>query len=259
MRFDFKDARYNRHENMPEWGEAGQRRLARASVAVIGAGGVKSTLLMSLVAGGIGRIAIIEFDIVELSNLNRQILYRTSDIGTSKGRAAQKALSDLNPEIEIDLIEEKLTRENIDRLLKSYELIVEGGDSPDGRNAVSEYCIRTLKPMVHASAQFSYGYVFSMLPARESACFACLFPDDYSRSEHTGPVPVNVLATSVAGTLGAAEVFKWFLGHEEKMYVNRRMTFSSLLLSGIFEVDVVPRKPDCVCCAHYYEKKRNEI
>jgi adenylyltransferase/sulfurtransferase len=251
MQFDFKDARYNRQENMPEWGKDGQKRLTRASVAVIGAGGVKSTLLMALVAGGIGRVAIIEFDTVELSNLNRQLLYRTQDIGSSKGTAAKKTLTELNPEISIELIEEKITRDNIDRLLQDYEVIVEGGDSPDGRNTVNEYCLRTKKPMIHASAQFSYGYVFSMIPATNSACFACLFPTDHSRKQHTGPVPVNALSTSIAGTLGAAEVFKWFLGHKGNMYVNRRLTFSSLLLSGTFEVDTIHKNPHCKSCSPY--------
>lgn len=236
-------------------GQEGQRKLKAASVAVIGAGGVKSTLLMALVAGGIGRIGIIEFDKVELSNLNRQVLYRTSDVGLPKGMAAHKTLTNLNPDITIELIEEKVSRSNIDRLLQSYDFIVEGGESPDGRNAVNEYCLRRNKPMVHASAQFSYGYVFSMLPSRNSACFACLFPRDHSRVEHTGPVPVNVLSTSVAGTLGAAEVFKWFLGYEEKMYFNKRLTFSSLLLSGVFSVDEVAKKRECEYCSVYTEER----
>jgi len=261
MQFDFKDARYNRQENMPEWGEDRQKRLRTASVAVIGAGGVKSTLLMALAAGGIGRIGVVEFDTVELSNLNRQILYRTSDIGMLKGVAAHKTLSDLNPEITIDLIEKKITKNNIDEVLDEYELIVEGGESPDGRNTVNEYCLRQGKPMVHASAQFSYGYVFSMIPAKKSACFACLFPDDHSRVEHTGPVPVNVLSTSLAGSLGAAEVFKWFLGYQDAMYFNKRMTFSSLLLSGVFNVDEVARREDCEYCSrsNFSERPDHEI
>lgn len=107
MHFDFKDERYNRQENMPEWGKTGQQRVSQGSVAVIGAGGVKSTLLMALVAGGIGKVGIVEFDTVELSNLNRQLLYRTPDIGSPKGVAAFRTLVDLNPDIDIRLFEEK--------------------------------------------------------------------------------------------------------------------------------------------------------
>ncbi|MDK2126396.1 HesA/MoeB/ThiF family protein [Parachitinimonas caeni] len=246
--FKFQDTRYNRQENMPEWGVHGQEKLKSATVAVIGAGGVKSTLLMALVAAGVGKIGIFEFDTVELSNLNRQILYRTSDIGVHKGSAAKKTLQDLNPEIEIILIQEKITEENIHELLSGYEFIVEGGDSPHGRNLVNRYCLDSKKPMVHASAQFSYGYVFSMIPSDKSACFACLFPDDHSRTEHTGAVPVNVLSTSVAGSLGAAEVIKWFLGYKDRMFVNKRMVFSSLILSSDFEVERVEKSPSCPVC-----------
>lgn len=252
MNFDFSNTRYNRQENMPEWNRAGQAKLQDASVAVIGAGGVKSTLLMSLVAAGIGKIKIIEFDRVELSNLNRQLLYRTGDIGKSKGLAAKQTLSELNPEITIELVEERISQENIHEILDGYEFIVEGGDSPSGRNLVSQYCLKQKKPMVHASAQFSYGYIFSMIPEKKTACFACLFPDNHQRTEHTGPVPVNVLSTSVAGTLGAAEVIKWFLGYSDRMYINKRLVFSSLLMSGEFAVEAAERDPCCAVCSQYY-------
>lgn len=124
--FDFKDERYNRQTNMPEWG-ARQAQLQNAHVAVIGAGGVKSSLLLCLAAGGVGRIDIIEFDRVELSNLNRQILYRTSDIGKLKGEVAQANLLDLNPEIDIRCFNERVCEQNVERLLAESSLVVEGG------------------------------------------------------------------------------------------------------------------------------------
>ncbi|EOV0103113.1 TPA: HesA/MoeB/ThiF family protein [Vibrio vulnificus] len=250
--FSFDDFRYNRQENMPEWGIDRQNRLNDAKVAVIGAGGVKSTLLMALAASGIGNIRIIEFDKVELSNLNRQILYRTSDIGISKGQAAKKTLQDLNPTINIELVEEMVTSENIHDLLSGFDFIVEGGQSPSGRNLVNEYCLETKKPMVHCSAQFSYGYLFSMIPEDKTACFACVFPKDHVREEHTGAVPVNVLSTSISGSLGAAEVLKWFMGYRNNMVVNRKHYFNSLLLSGDFESEIIPRNPDCPVCSKYY-------
>lgn len=250
--FDFKDERYSRQENMPEWGSERQALLGEAKVAVIGAGGVKSTLLMCLAAGGIGYIRIIEFDKVELSNLNRQILYRTSDIGTLKGVSAIKTLQDLNPDITIELVTIKVDPDNIDHVLDGVDLVVEGGDSPAARNLVNEYCLKTNKPMVHSSAQFSYGYVFSVVPDFKTACFACVFPTDYTRDKTTGPVPVNVLSTSVAGSLGAAEVFKWFMGYKDKMVINQKKCFNSLLLSGDFETEIHSRNLNCPVCSKYY-------
>lgn len=252
--FRFKDTRYNRQEQMPEWGSLRQQSLRHARVAVIGAGGVKSTLLLALVAGGIGSIKIIEFDTLELSNLNRQILYRTSGVGKSKGALAIETLKDLNPDVQVELAEEKVSASNIDRLLSDWEFVVEGGDSPAGRNVVNEYCLSTKKPFTHASAQFSYGYVFSVVPDTGSACFACYFPNDHTRTVHTGPVPVNVLSTSLAGTLGACEVFKWFMGYKDRMFVNRRLCFSSLLLSSEFTYEEQPRRKNCKICSKYYNK-----
>jgi len=207
---------------------------------------------MALTAGGIGYIRIIEFDRVEISNLNRQLLYRTPDIGTPKGKTAVKTLCELNPDITIELIEEKVTEHNISQLFDGFEFIVEGGDSPAGRNLVNVYCLESGKPFVHASAQFSYGYVFSVIPLEQTACFACFFPDDHTRTEHTGPVPVNVLSTSIAGSLGAVEVFKWFLGYRDRMIINKRLCFSSLLLSGEFEYQLQQRRLDCPICSSYH-------
>lgn len=251
--FQFKDSRYNRQEQMPEWGSEKQKFLKKAKVVVIGAGGVKSTLLMALVAGGIGTIRIIEFDTLELSNLNRQILYRTSGIGQKKGVLALKTLQDLNPEINIELIDAKVSDENIPILLDGWDFIVEGGDSPSGRNLINEYCLKNKKPFTHASAQFGYGYVFSVLPSLKTACFACYFPTDFTRKEHTGAVPVNVLSTSVAGTLGASEVFKWFLGYQDNMFINKRLCFSSLLLSSEFTYEKRSRRKSCPVCSQYYK------
>lgn len=251
--FHFEDRRYNRQEQMPEWGIEKQRRLQNAKIVVIGAGGVKSTLLMSLAAAGVGNLRVIEFDKIELSNLNRQLLYRTHDIGKTKVGACVDTLRELNPEINIEGICQKVTKDNIDDLCCDYDFVVEGGDSPASRNLVNEYCLFTNKPFTHASAQFNYGYVFSIVPALKTACFACFFPTDYSRAQHTGPVPVSVLATSIAGTLGAAEVLKWFMGYHSSMLLNKRLCFSSLLLSSEFIVENQHRRPKCPVCSRYYD------
>ena len=252
MHQHFTDSRYNRQEQMPEWGPDRQRMLGDARVAVIGAGGVKSTLLMNLVAGGIGYVRIMEFDVVELSNLNRQLLYRTPDLGKPKGETALQTLRELNPEVTVELIQQKITVENITEMLRDTEFIVEGGDSPAGRNLVNRYCLVSEKPFVHASAQFAYGYVFSVIPSQKTACFACFFPEDHTRRGHTGPVPVCGLATSIAGSLGAVEVFKWFMGYQQNMIINKRLCFSSLLQSEQFEYLPQQRRTGCPECAKYY-------
>lgn len=250
--FIFDNTRYNRQEQMPEWGPDRQQSIKDARVVVIGAGGVKSTLIMCLVSAGIGTIRVIDFDHVELSNLNRQLLYRTSDIGKSKALASCADMRDLNPEVTIEAVHEKVSEKNIGNLCGDFDFIVEGGDSPWGRNLVNEYALSSNKPFTHASAQFNYGYVCSVVPSARSACFACFFPMDHTRRQHTGPVPVSVLSTSIAGSLGAAEVLKWFMGYHDTMYVNRRLCFSSLLLSGEFSIETQKRRPHCPICSAYH-------
>lgn len=239
---EFADTRYNRQELMPQIGRHGQRSIGRASVAVIGAGGVKSTLLYYLAAIGIGKLRIIDFDNVELSNLNRQILFTTNDIGMNKAVAAGAKLRALNPDIEIDVVEEKVLNANIESLLDGYEIIVEGGDSPEARLLVNRYCLNTRKPMVHPSAQYNYGYVLSVIPF-ETACFDCVFPD--LPTGRGGSVPVVGIATGLAGTLGAGEVLKLVLG-QGRPIVNGFLTFSGF--QSDFTFIPAPKRLDCLSC-----------
>lgn len=254
-KLQFEDTRYNRQLMMPEWGLDRQAKLTQSKVCVIGAGGVKTTLLTALAAAGVGTIDIIEFDTVELSNLNRQTLFTTADIGRPKGEVARERLQALNPDITITWINEKITPETIAKLVQGYDIVVEGGESPDGRNLVNTHCLQTGLPFVHASAQFNYGYCFTVIPAQQSACFACYFPTDHTREATTGAVPVNVLATQISGSLGAAEVIKYLMGHTASLQVNKKLCFSSLFLSEQFSTEVQPRREDCPVCAPIYADK----
>ncbi len=168
---DFVDTRYNRQELMPQLGPAAQDRITQARVVSIGAGGVKSPMLYYLAAAGVGHLRIIDFDRVELSNLNRQILYTEADVGRNKAAAARDRLRQLNSEIIINAIDARVDTDNIDDLLSGYQIVIEGGDSLDARLLCNDYCIRTCTPMVHASAQYGYGYVLTTLPGK-TACFA---------------------------------------------------------------------------------------
>ncbi|MDR2337728.1 MAG: HesA/MoeB/ThiF family protein [Deltaproteobacteria bacterium] len=250
--FNFSNTRYNRQLEMPEWGMKRQQLLEKAKVAVIGAGGVKSSLLYALTSAGIGHLRVIDFDKVELSNLNRQFLYTTDDIGKFKAEVSVSKLQKLNPDISIDPLVEKVTENNISALLCNYDFIVEGGDSPAGRNLINEYCLSVAKPFVHASAQFNYGYVFTVVPKLKTACYACFYPNDIQRKESTGAVPVNVLSVQIAGTLGATEVLKYFIGYEDNLIINRKLTFSSLFLSENFSTIKQSRRHHCPICSRYY-------
>lgn len=238
----FVDSRYNRQELMPQIGSQGQRRLRATSVVSIGAGGVKSSLLYYLVAAGVGRIRIIDFDRVELSNLNRQILFTTEDIGRNKAECAKRRLGLLNEEVAIEALPQRVDEGNIDALLAGFDVVVEGGDSLAGRLLVNRYCVKTKMPMVHASAQYNYGYVLTVLPGR-TACFECVFPD--LPAGHGGSVPVVGVATGVAGVLGANEVIKLATG------AGSPVTDGVLAFTGFqsdFRFVPSPRREECASC-----------
>ncbi|ACY97688.1 MULTISPECIES: HesA/MoeB/ThiF family protein [Thermomonospora] len=239
---DFADTRYNRQELMPQIGPEGQKKLAEAHVVSIGAGGVKSSLLYYLVAAGVGRIRIIDFDRVELSNLNRQILYTRADIGRNKALAAADRLRRLNDEIDIEAVDSRVDEGNIAELTGGFDVIVEGGDSLAARLLVNDHCLRSRTPMVHASAQYNYGYVLTLPPGR-TACFQCAFPD--LPRGHGGSVPVLGVATGIAGCLGAAEVIKIITGAGRPI-VNGYLTCSAF--QGAFQFVPAARRPGCAAC-----------
>lgn len=198
----FRDTRYDRQEAVPRLSAEGQSKLGRSRVAVVGAGGVKSPLLLYLAAAGVGLVRIIDFDLVELSNLNRQILYTCHDVGRPKALAAAERLRSLNPDIRIEAVVDRLQEDNFAQLLGDSDLVLEGGDSVASRRTFNRLAIEKGAMYVHASAQYNYAYVFTVIP-RKSACFECL----YSELPPTdgGPVPVLGPAAGVAGSVAACE------------------------------------------------------
>lgn len=239
---DFADTRYNRQELMPQLGPTAQRALGAARVVSIGAGGVKSPMLYYLAAAGIGTLRIIDFDLVELSNLNRQILYTEADLGRNKAEAAARRLRQVNSDITIEPVNTRVDESTIDELLDGYDIVIEGGDSLAGRLLCNDYCVRTGKPMVHASAQYGYGYVLTVLPG-QTACFLCAFPD--LPPGHGGSVPVFGVATGIAGSLGAGEVIKLATGSGEPV-VNGYLTFS--VFQSRFDFIPAAQDPQCGAC-----------
>ena len=237
------DTRYNRQEMLPEIGEAGQELLRKARVLVIGAGGVKSPLLYYLAAAGVGFLRIVDFDRVELSNLNRQILYTTDDIGRFKSEAAASRLAALNPEITIESVVDEVSEQTIDDHASEIDFIVEGGDSPQARRFINEYCVRNGRPFIHTSAMYNFGHVFTYVPGVSDVCFACIFPDQ--EPGMTGAVPSFGVATGVAGTLGASQVINYFLGNH-RLYTDGFMSFS--LFHGEFRFIPCKRRVDCEAC-----------
>jgi sulfur-carrier protein adenylyltransferase/sulfurtransferase len=239
-------ARYSRHLIMPEVGMEGQRKLKSASVLMIGTGGLGAPVGMYLAAAGVGRIGIVDFDVVEASNLQRQIIHGTADIGRPKIESARDRLRDINPHIEIETHETRLTSQNALALFANYDIVVDGTDNFPTRYLVSDACVLTGKPNVYGSI-FRFEGQASVFWAREGACYRCL----YSEPPPPGLVPncaeggVLGVLPGIVGAIQATETVKLILGAKDTL-VNRLLLFDAWQMK--FREFKLRKDPGCPAC-----------
>ncbi len=241
--------RYSRHLLLPEVGLAGQQRLKAARVLLVGAGGLGSPAALYLAAAGVGTLGIVEFDAVDLSNLQRQILHGTSDVGELKLASARERLHDLNPEITVFPIADRLTSANALRIIAGYDIVIDGSDNFPTRYLVNDACVLSGKPLVYGSVVRFDGQV-SVFDATRGPCYRCLFreppPPGLVPSCAEGGV-LGVLP-GVIGTLQALEAIKLLLGIGEPL-IGRLVLFDALRLQ--FREVELRKDPDCpLCGAH---------
>jgi len=239
-------ARYSRQLVLPEIGMRGQERLARASVFVIGAGGLGCPAALYLAAAGVGRLGVVDAEVVELSNLHRQILHTAADVGRPKSVSAHASLTARNPSIDIIGVHERLTADNAPALLAPYDVIVDGSDNFPTRYVVNDACVLSGKPLVHGGVIELEGQVLTVLP-RRSACLRCVFPEP----PEAGTVPrcqdAGVLgsAAGILGSLMAHEALKLMLEVGEPV-ADRLLVFNGT--TSRFREVAVRRDPTCPAC-----------
>jgi adenylyltransferase/sulfurtransferase len=243
--------RYARHIVLPEIGGIGQSRLIAARVLVIGAGGLGAPTLQYLAAAGIGTLGVIDDDAVDLSNLQRQILHRTVDIGTSKADSARRALGDLNPEVTVQAHNERLTAANAERILAGYDIVADGSDNFATRYLLNDTCYRLKKILVSAAILRFDGQISTYKAWQGAAhpCLRCLFPAAPSEDAVPSCAQAGVLG-ALAGTLGAmqaTEVVKEILGIGRSLS-GRLVTYDALDTS--FEEMTITKRADCPTCGH---------
>jgi molybdopterin/thiamine biosynthesis adenylyltransferase/rhodanese-related sulfurtransferase len=202
--------RYSRQTILPDVGAAGQERLRSASVLVIGAGGLGSAVLQYLCAAGVGHLIIVDHDRVEESNLQRQPIYRMSDIGALKAEAARRALLDANPEVRIEAVCERVTPSNAARLIERADLVVDAADSFAVTYVVSDVCLQVGKPLISASVLGLSGYVGAFCGGAPS--YRAVFPEMPRQAGSCASAGVLGTAVGVMGTLQAHMVLAWLLG-----------------------------------------------
>ncbi|HEY8225195.1 MAG TPA: molybdopterin-synthase adenylyltransferase MoeB [Pyrinomonadaceae bacterium] len=238
--------RYSRHLIMPEVGMQGQRRMKAASVLMIGTGGLGAPVGMYLAAAGVGRIGIVDFDVVEQSNLQRQIIHGTKDLGRRKIESARDRLRDINPHIEIETHESRLTSQNALQLFPNYDIIVDGTDNFPTRYLVNDACVLTRKPNVYGSI-FRFEGQASVFWAERGACYRCLYPEPPPPGLVPSCAEGGVLGVlpGIVGAIQANETIKLILGAEH-ILVNRLLLFDAWQMK--FREFKLRKDPKCPVC-----------
>ena len=242
-------ARYSRHLIMPEVGMTGQRKLKAASVLMIGTGGLGAPLGMYLAAAGVGRLGLVDFDVVDASNLQRQIIHGTKDVGRPKIASARDRLEDINPHVEIETHETRLTSENALRLFVNYDVIVDGTDNFPTRYLVNDACVLTGKPNVYGSI-FRFEGQASVFWADRGPCYRCLYPEPPPPGLVPSCAEGGVLGVlpGIIGAIQANETIKIILGAPDIM-VNRLLLFDAWRMR--FRELKLRKNPDCPVCGEH--------
>jgi sulfur-carrier protein adenylyltransferase/sulfurtransferase len=238
--------RYSRHLIMPEIGVDGQRRLKAGSVLCIGAGGLGSPAAMYLAAAGVGRIGVVDFDVVDFSNLQRQIIHGTSDVGRSKLASARDRLLDINPHIQVDTYETALSSDNALELFKPYDVILDGTDNFPTRYLTNDACVLLGKPNAYGSI-FRFEGQASVFGTKDGPCYRCLYPEPPPPGLVPSCAEGGVLGVlpGIIGVIQATEAIKLITGVGEPL-IGRFMIYDALRMR--FRELKLRKDPDCPVC-----------
>ena len=238
--------RYSRHLIMPEVGMDGQRRIKAGSVLCIGAGGLGSPAAMYLAAAGIGRIGMVDFDVVDFSNLQRQLLHGTKDVGTSKNESAKRRINDLNPHVHVETYETLLTSQNALELFKDYDVILDGTDNFPTRYLVNDACVLTGKPNAYGSI-FRFEGQASVFATKDGPCYRCLYPEPPPPGLVPSCAEGGVLGVlpGIIGVIQATETIKLITGIGEPL-IGRFMIYDALRMK--FRELKLRKDPECPVC-----------
>jgi sulfur-carrier protein adenylyltransferase/sulfurtransferase len=241
--------RYSRHLIMPEVGMDGQLKLKQAKVLCIGTGGLGAPLGLYLAAAGVGRIGLVDFDAVDFTNLQRQVLFGTSDVGRPKISAAADRLRNLNPEIQIDAFEAHLTSENALDILKDYDIIVDGTDNFPTRYLVNDACVLLDKPNVYGSI-FRFEGQITIFGYPGGPCYRCLYPEPPPPGLVPSCAEGGVLGVlpGIVGTIQACETLKLIMGKGDPL-IGRLLLFDALGMK--FRELKLRKNPECPVCGEH--------
>lgn len=243
--------RYSRHLLIPEVGLEGQRKLKAASVLIIGTGGLGSPVALYLAAAGVGHLGLVDYDVVDQSNLQRQIVHGTGMVSRLKVDSARIRLLDLNPDIQVNTFNEPFTAANAMRIAEPFDIIVDGTDNFPTRYLINDLCVLTGKPNVYGAIYRFEGQA-SVFYAKEGPCYRCLFPEPPPPGLVPSCADAGVLGVlpGTIGTIQATEAIKFLLGIGSSL-VGRLLLYDALEMS--FEYVNLKKNPDCKVCGSHPE------
>ncbi len=238
--------RYRRHLSIPEVGEEGQAKLLKARVLLMGAGGLGSPAALYLAAAGVGTLGIVDMDVVDLSNLQRQVIHTQERRGMAKTASAAAAIAALNPDVKVVPFQERLTSDNIDRIFDGFDLILDGGDNFPTRYLINDACVKHRKPNIHGSIYRFEGQVTTFIPY-EGPCYRCLYPQPPPPDMAPSCAEAGVLGVlpGIVGLFQATEALKLILKLGEPLN-GRLLTMDAL--STTFRTLKLRRDPNCPVC-----------
>jgi molybdopterin/thiamine biosynthesis adenylyltransferase/rhodanese-related sulfurtransferase len=244
---DAQRDRYSRHILLPEVGEVGQAKLLASKVLLLGAGGLGSPAALYLAAAGVGTLGLVDGDVVDASNLQRQILHATSRIGEPKVDSAEKTIRDLNPDVKVVKYQERVDSSNVERIFRDYDVIVDGCDNFPTRYLVNDASVFMKKPVVHGSIFRFEGQVTTFMPGGDKPCYRCLYPEP--PPPHLAPscqeAGVLGILPGIIGVIQATETIKLLLGRGESL-AGRLLTYDSLRMK--FRELRLRRDKNCPVC-----------
>jgi adenylyltransferase/sulfurtransferase len=246
--------RYSRHLIMPEVGIEGQQKLKDAGILLIGAGGLGSPLGLYLAAAGVGRLGLVDFDAVDFTNLQRQIIHRTEDVGRLKVESAQERIRSINPEVRVAAFNTKLSRENITDLIADYDVVIDGTDNFPTRYLVNDACVFQKKPNVYGSI-FRFDGQATVFAPFQGPCYRCLYPEPPPPGMVPSCAEGGVLGVlpGIIGVIQATEAIKLIIGKGEPL-IGRLLLYNALKME--FREVRLKRDPRCPVCGEAPTVKR---
>ncbi|MGZ6252925.1 MAG: molybdopterin-synthase adenylyltransferase MoeB [Candidatus Binataceae bacterium] len=244
-------ARYSRHFVIPEVGEKGQAKLLDAKVLLLGAGALGSSSALYLAAAGVGTLGLVDFDVVDLSNLQRQIIHTTDRVGMLKTESAQKSINAINPAIKVNRHEVRLTSDNVMDIIKDYDVVVNCGDNFPTRYLINDACVLAHKPLVDGAIFRFEGNATVFYPAKGGPCYRCLYPEPAPPDMAPSCAEAGVLGAlpGIIGSIEALEAMKLILSAGEPLI--GRMVYFDTLSKDYVRVLKIKRDPKCPVCSDH--------